>query len=332
MAIGNNTNWRRENKIRLRDDIRAEFGGPAKVQISNYRLGGRYIPRSGTYTWAPMAAQSVINGRIPTFGQIPFSSYRGSTRFRSIKATVNGGSWQDPYAPYSGFPEGGISSHRGSWAEYYSFPVGYAGARNVSTWGSFHLLEVARALDWPNYIRSNMAQSSSYEVATRGAYQGFKRGFNSVQTRRPGISAWITAGTARPYVGFNNVNIQYGQRNYFRGTGRWFMIWKIFAGAFSHRGQVVRGRISPNGGNSSYQSGGGGGGGKGGKGPGNPPGGWVSGGRTPASQILYHNIQGLYAQGYRYLQVMHSMQVNNLRGAISTNVLYIGPMRIEITT
>lgn len=331
MAIGNKEFWGVQREIRLRGDIRAEFGGPASVRISRYRLGGRYIPRSGTYTWAPMAAQSVINGRIPTFGQIPFSSYRGSTRFRSITATVNGGAWQDPYAPYSGRPEGGISSHRGSWQEYHSFPIGYAGARNVPAWGSFHLIDVARALAWPSYIRSNMAQGSSYEVATRGAYRGFKKGFDSVQTRRAGISAWITTGTASPYVGWNNVNIQYGQRYSFKGNGRWFRIWHIFAGAFSHRGQVVRGRITPAGGNSSYQSGGGNQGSKG-KGQGNPPGGWVPGGRTPASQILYHNIQSLYAQGYRYLQIMHSMQVNNVQNVIATNVLYVGPMRIEITT
>jgi len=331
MAIGNNTNWRSDNRIRLRGDIRDEFGGPAAARISNYKLGGRYVPRTGTYTWAPMAAQPVINGRIPTFGQMPFSSYRGATRFRSIRTTVNGGSAHNPYAPYSGYPEGGISSHRGSWAEYYSFPVGYAGVRNVPSWGSFHLLEIARSLDWPNYIRSNMAQGSSYRVATRGAYQGFKRGFNSVQTRRPAISAWITAGTARPYVGRNNVNIQYGQRNFFRGGGRWFQIWKIFAGAFSHRGQTVSGRIRPSGGDSSFQSGGGSGG-KGGKGPGNPPGGWVSGGRTPGSQILYHHIRAHYAQGYRYLQIMHSMQVNNVRGGISTNILYMPRIRVEITT
>lgn len=330
MAIGRTTNWRFVGPISLRGSIRAEFGGPTTgVSMSRYRLGGSYVRDTGTYTWAPMAARANINGSIARFGSQAFSDYRGSTRFRETFGTVNGSNSGVNFVP-GGHPEGGLQAHRGSWRRYYGFPRGFQSlGTGTNATGTFPIINIARSLSWPNFFRTNL-RSSSVSVFTRGQYQGIKNGYNVTQCRRAAIACWMTKTRSTAYYTSNTSN-QHGQRARFRGGDSWVSMWEIYAGAFSNDGTQVGGTLFPSGGTSSFR-GSGGGGGKGGKGGTAAPGGFVVGGRTPSSQVTYFDMATYYSQGYRYVQVMHSMEANMLRGSLQTNRLGIGNFSIQATT
>ena len=326
MAIGRGTNWRYEGPISLRANIQAEFGGgTTSVAISRYRLGGTYVRDTGTYTWLPMAQNVNINGRIARFGQQSFGSYRGSTRYRETFATVNGTNSGINFVP-PGAPEPINTSDD----IFYAFPRGFVTlGTGTNATGTFPLLTVASVLDWPNYIRSNL-RSSSVSVWTRGQYQGIKNGYYVTQTKRAALTAWITKTRSTAYYSGSTAN-QHGQRARFRGGDSWVNMWEIFAGAFSNDGTQVAGTLFPSGGDSSFR-GSGGGGGKGGKGGTAAPGGFVLGGRTPASQVTYYDIINLYQAGYRYIQIMHSMRVRYVSGSLAGNNLNIPNAVIQVTT
>ena len=326
MAIGRTTNWRFVGPISLRGTIRAEFGGPTTgVSMSRYRLGGTYVRDTGTYTWAPMAARNDINGSIARFGAQAFSDYRGSSRYRETFGTVNGSNAGINFVP-AGAPE----PIRASWDTYYAFPRGFQSLNTGSNaTGTFPLINIARSLNWPNFFRTNL-RSSSVTVATQGQYQGIKNGYNVTQTRRAAIACWLTKTRSTAYYTSNTSN-QHGTRTRFRGGDSWVSMWEIYAGAFSNDGTQVGGTLFPSGGTSSFR-GSGGGGGKGGKGGTAAPGGFVIGGRTPSSQVKYFDMATYYANGYRYVQIMHSMQVNQLRGSLQTNRLTIGNFSVQATT
>src|SRR6056300_325246 len=330
MAIGRTTNWRYVGPISLRGTIRQEFGGPTtSVSMSRYRLGGSYVRDTGTYTWAPMAARTTINGNIARFGQQAFGDYRGSSLYRQTICNVNGSNSNVNFVP-SGHPEGGLTAHRGSWRRYYAFPRGFRSLGTGSNArGTFPLINIASTLSWPNYFRTNL-RSTSVSVFTRGQYQGIKNGYNVTQCRRAAIACFITKTRATPFF-TSNTNNQHGQRARFRGGDNWVNMWEIYAGAFSNDGTQVGGTLFPSGGTSSFR-GSGGGGGKGGKGGTAAPGGFVFGGRTPSSQITYFDIASLYRGGYRYVQIMHSMEVNMLAGSLQTNRLGIGNFSIMAMT
>lgn len=330
MAIGRSTNWRFVGPIALRGDIRTEFGGPVStVRISRYRLGGSYVRDTGANTWAPMAARSDINGNVARFGTQSFSDYRGSSRYRETFGTVNGSNGGMDYVPFY-HPEGGLRNHQGSWQRYYSFPRGFQslGTGSTST-GTFPIITLARNLSWPNFFRSNL-RSSSVSVSTQGDYVGIKNGYYVTQTRSAAIQVFMTKTRSTAYY-TSNTSRQHGQRYRFRSGESWVSMWQIRAGAFSNDGTQVGGTLYPSGGTSSFR-GSGGGGGKGGKGGTAAPGGFVVGGRTPSDQNAYFNMRSYYAAGYRYCQVMHSMEATMLRGTLARNRLNIGNASIRFTT
>jgi hypothetical protein len=322
MAIGYKRNWALSGYIGLREHIRGEFGGSAgNVAISRYRMGGSYVRSSGTYTWKPLADRTYINGRIPRFGQQKFLDYYMATKYRIQRARVNSNNAGINYAS-------GIS---GGWRTFYSFPRGFASlSRKTASAGTFALLDIANGLGWPRYVRSNM-NSSQAGVWTQGQYQAVKRNYRVTQCARAGVAGWITKTRARPtYVGNTNnpMGTIYG---YFNSGDPWVKWFEIWAGAFSNDGTRVGGTIRPNGGDSSFR-GSAGGGGKGGKGGTPAPGGTVLGGRSPASQINYQDIVTRYSQGYRYFQVMHTMQVRRERGSLNGNKLSVPSIYFQVTT